>query len=97
MWELILVLALVIIVIAICYSFVGRRFLPSLLLGLIAGMVTLIVLQPTGKIQLSSALEISSKIVLYLMGILSLGISTYLALVFPNRTQAIIQTLPASS
>lgn len=93
MWELLLVFALIIIVMVISYSFTKRRFLPSLLLGLVAGMVTLIVLQPAGRISLPTATEISSKLALGLMGALSLGIAAYLALSYPTQDQVIIQNM----
>lgn len=75
----------------ICYNVIGRRWSPSIFLGIAAGIVAMVVMQPANTVKLPTGYEIGTKSVLVVLVAIDLALGVYMSLMYTTQNQVTIE------
>lgn len=91
MWPIFLALLVTIIVSVACHWQIGRRVLPSIFLGVAAGLVVLSILQGGSSAAYPTSDVVMTRAVLYLAVAAELALGVYLAIMYPTERQVTVE------
>ena len=81
----------IIVVSLICHLQTNRKPVPSLFLGIAAGLVVLVVTQSTNTLSLPSNIEIGSQAILYITVAVEIALGVYMALTHTKTNQVTVE------
>lgn len=94
MWELVLATFVIVVITVMCFAVIKRRFAPSLFLGIAAGIVTLVLVQPANSIEITSNMQIGTMTVGVILFAIEVALGCYISLMYPTQQQTTIEKMP---
>lgn len=91
MWELVLTTFIIVVIAVITFAVIKRRFAPSLFLGLAAGLITLVLIQPANSITVMNSVQISTMGLGVVIFAVMVALGVYMSLMYPTQGQTTIE------